>query len=391
MNILVDFTQIPVQRTGVGIYAEHLAKELPALLQPGDRLFLLAQDNEPLLSSSLNNHNQVELLTIPARWFRHRAALLLYEQALLPFVLAWHHIDVVHSLHYTFPLFAPSARAVTIHDLTFCLFPELHTCGRRLLFPFFIRRAMRVVECPIFVSRSTQHDAERLFGLSRHPGHVVPLGVSVPSIPLDTNSARQTVHSLGIMNPFLLFVGTLEPRKNLVRIIQAFERIAENHSDHLLVIAGKFGWHCEEIIAAMENSPVRARIRHLGFVTETQKHALLTTCKMLVYPSLYEGFGLPVLEAMVHGTPVITSNLSSMPEIAGAAALLVDPSSTEEIAEAMDRLASSPGLAEQLRKAGPPQAATFTWRKTAEATYVAYRSALNAHNGKGLFCRTSRI
>ncbi len=373
MNILIDFTQIPVQRTGVGIYAEHLAKELPALLQPGDRLFLLAQDDEPLLSSSLNSHSQVELLTIPARRFRHRAALLLYEQVLLPFVLAWRRIDVVHSLHYTFPLFAPCARAVTIHDLTFCLFPELHTRGRRLLFPFFIRRAMRVAECPIFVSRSTQHDAERLFGSSRHPGHVVPLGVSVPSIPLDINPASQTVPSLGILSPFLLFIGTLEPRKNLVRIIRAFEQIAENHPDHLLVIAGKFGWHCEEIIAAMENSPARARIRHLGFVTETQKHMLLTTCKMLVYPSLYEGFGLPVLEAMAYGVPVITSNVSSMPEVAGEAALLVDPKSVEEISKAMNWLVSDSSQNQKFRQDGPTIARKFTWDKMTKLTMNAYR------------------
>ncbi len=372
MNILVDFTQIPVQRTGVGIYAEHLAQELPALLQPGDHLFLLAQNNEPLLSSSLNNHGQVELLTIPARWFRHRAALLLYEQFLLPFVLAWHRIDVIHSLHYTFPLFAPCARAVTIHDLTFCLFPELHTPGRRLLFPFFIRRAMRVAECPIFVSRSTQHDAERLFGPSRHPGHVVPLGVSMPHTPLDIDSAREAVHSIGIQNPFLLFIGTLEPRKNLVRIIRAFELLAEKHPNHLLVIAGKFGWHCEEIIAAMKNSPARARIHHLGFVTEEQKHALLSACEMLVYPSLYEGFGLPVLEAMAYGVPVITSNVSSMPEVAGEAGLLINPTSEVEIAKAIEEILSSPELIAKLRKNGVQRADSFTWKESAQATYQAY-------------------
>ena len=298
---------------------------------------------------------------------------MLFEQLALPFLLKQHTIHIIHSLHYTFPLFAPCSRAVTIHDLTFFLFPELHTRGRRLLFPFFIRRAMRAAECPIFVSRSTQQDAEHLLGSSRHPGHVVPLGVSLPR-PMTAAELTSFLQPLGIAQPYLLFLGTVEPRKNVVRLIQAFEAVAQNHPELSLVIAGKLGWHCEPVMAALASSPVSSRIRHLGFVTEDQKQALLSSCATLVYPSLYEGFGLPVLEAMVHGAPVITSSVSSMPEVAGSAALLVDPLSLSGLSDAMESIFANVRVSAELQRNGLRRAAEFSWRKNAETTYQAYQS-----------------
>jgi glycosyltransferase involved in cell wall biosynthesis len=154
--------------------------------------------------------------------------------------------------------------------------------------------------------------------------------------------------------------------------VQAFERVADSHPDLTLVLAGKLGWHTAEIVAAMENSPMRPRIRHLGFVSEAEKWILLRNCAMLIYPSLYEGFGLPVLEAMAAGAPVITSNISSMPEVAGDAAVLVDPTSTDAIAEAVHRILADGSVALGLRQAGPIQAAIFTWKEMAERTKRIY-------------------
>ena len=371
MNILIDFTQIPIERTGVGVYADHLLRELLPLLESTDRLIVLAQNDDAGLKDQLSGQVRVTLLTIPAWLFRQRAALLVFEQTVLLWLLFRHQVQVVHSLHYTYPLLASCARAVTIHDSTFTLFPELHTCGRRLLFPFFTRRALKNAECPIFVSESTQGDAERLFGACRHRAHVIPLGVE-PGPVMVPDSADGDFVLPAVTPPYLLFVGTLEPRKNIVRIIRAFEEIAAEHPQQKLILAGKLGWHTEEIVSAMEGSPFRKRIMHLGFVTERQKRALLHSCEILVYPSLYEGFGLPVLEAMAQGAPVITSSVSSLPEVAGDAAILVDPSATCEIATAIDRLLRDDALRATLKKAGLARAAELTWRRTATSTYAAY-------------------
>ena len=380
MTILIDFTQIPRERTGVGVYAEHLLRELPSLLGAQDRLIVLLQSDEAAVPAMLHGvSHPVQTVTIPARPFRNRVALLLFEQCLLPLLLLRLRVNLVHSLHYTHPLWAPCARAVTIHDLTFSLFPQLHTRGRRLLFPFFTRRAVRHAECPLFVSYSTRRDAEQLFGACRHTGHVAPLGVLPPDSVPDPQAAQALLAAAGVRSPFLLFLGTLEPRKNIVRIVQAFEQIADEHPELTLVLAGKLGWHTDAIVAAIESSPQKDRIQRLGFVSEDEKAALLSGCEVLLYPSLYEGFGLPVLEAMAYGAPVVTSNLSSLPEVAGDAALLVDPLSVDAIAGAAERIlrdsGAEPALAARLRHAGPERALKFTWRATAEATVVAYRAA----------------
>jgi glycosyltransferase involved in cell wall biosynthesis len=303
---------------------------------------------------------------------------MVFEQLALP-IIAWaKRADLIHSLHYTHPLFAFTRRVVTIHDLTFILFPELHTRGRRCIMPFFIRRAMKHAEAVIFVSKSTQADAERLLSTGCNLRCAVPLGVApVSSIPGYDRSSEAALFSMGVDRPYLLFVGTLEPRKNIVRIVQAFEWIAQDHPGLGFVLAGKLGWHTAEIVAALENSPMRSRIRHLGFVSEAEKWVLLRNCIMLVYPSLYEGFGLPVLEAMAAGAPVITSNLSSMPEIAGDAAVLVDPNSVEEIAVAIDQLLRDEEGRDCRRRLGLRIVEDFTWRNTATATCRVYREVLD--------------
>ena len=377
MRVLVDFTQIPLSRTGVGVYAEHLVENLIPLLHASDVLIVLIQSDEAAVLDMARGKANVQLLSIPASIFRNRFFLMVFEQLVLP-IVAWRkRVNLIHSLHYTHPLLAFTSRVVTIHDLTFLLFPEMHTRGRRSIIPFFIRRAMKHAEAIIFVSKATQNDAERMLPGGRNLRCAVPLGVSLP-LPIYTEETRseEVLADMGVGSPYLLFIGTLEPRKNIVRIVQAFERIAIHYPNLILVLAGKLGWHTGEIVAAMENSPVRERIKHLGFVSEEEKASLLRNCEMLVYPSMYEGFGLPVLEAMAAGAPVITSNLSSMPEVAGDAAVLVDPSSVDKIADAMQQILDDKAFASSLRKTGCAQAQSFTWSRMAEQTDDVYRSVI---------------
>src|SRR6266436_4872151 len=324
MRILVDFTQIPVERTGVGVYAENLVRELSSQLTSRDVMFVLIQKDETLIHQILCDRHNVLVLSLPTILFRNRGLLMLYEQVVMPF-----------------PLFSPCPRVVTIHDLTFLLYPKLHTRGRTLVMPFFIKNAMRHAEGLIFVSEATRADAERLIPSTGNLRRIVPLGVDLQGFDIHPQETKSVLGRFSIQRPFVLFVGTLEPRKNVPRLIQAFERIANEHPDLLLVLAGKPGWDFDDVFAAIHASKYKNRIRHLGFVGDSEKRALLVACEALVYPSLYEGFGLPVLEAMAAGAPVITSNVSSLPEVAGDAAMLVNPLSVDDIADALRTIVSN--------------------------------------------------
>jgi glycosyltransferase involved in cell wall biosynthesis len=377
MKILIDFTQIPVQRAGAGVYAENLVRELPAFLRPEDSLYLLLQRDElkaPLLIEGMKN---VRCLFIPSRLFRNRLMLMFFEQLILPWLLLHHAIDVVHSLHYTLPLWSPSARVVTFHDLTMLLWPEMHTRGRRIIMPIYIRLAWHLADEIIFVSEATRSDAGRL--LSPTKGRlraVVPLGISSEAFgSVSQEDSRLRLGLLQVKKPYLLFIGTIEPRKNLVRVIHAFEKIAGQFPDHILVLAGKLGWDFDPVLEAIARSSYCERIQHIGYVSEPDKQVLLAGCSVLVYASLYEGFGLPVLEAMAAGVPVVTSNVSSLPEVAGEAALMVDPESVDQMSAAMARLLGDPELRRTLSTLGIERARMFSWKKMAGKSFEAYLNA----------------
>lgn len=383
MRILIDFTQIPVKRTGAGVYAENLIRALVPLIEPDDRLFLLLQSDETVLRKELQAAVNVHILSIPSRPFRNRFALMLFEQLIFPSVLLLHRIDVLHSLHYTLPLWSPAARVVTFHDMTMLLWPQLHTRGRRLIMPLYMRLAAKLADAILFVSAATQRDAEKLMQRRKKFDAVTPLGVGPDSFLIPSAAAVESgLEKLAVRPPYLLFIGTIEPRKNLVRLIQAFDWIATEFPKHSLVLAGKLGWNFDPVLSAMRNSPFGQRIRHLGYISEDQKRILLAACDILIYPSLYEGFGLPVLEAMAAGVPVITSNVSSLPEVAANAAILVDPESVDQLAATIHSLLSDAELAQSLRIQGRERALSFSWNRTAAETYKAYQSTYHGQTAK---------
>lgn len=382
MRILIDSTQIPLGRTGVGIYAEQLIDKLGSILQPQDTLYVLIQDDDQSLRRIIAAHDKIVPLFIPSSIFRNRALLAFYEQCILPLKLRSLRIHIVHSLHYTFPLISPCARAVTIHDLTYFLWPQMHTTARKIVMANFTKLALRHAEAVLFVSQATRNDAERLFGPGKNLRAVTPLAVDQQAFEqISPATIADTLGRLRIATPYILFLGTLEPRKNIARLIHAFNQLGPEHSRYHLVIAGRPGWQFQPILDSIEGSPVKDRIHRLGYVSAADKPALIAGCDLLVYPSLYEGFGLPVLEAMAAGAPVITSAVSSLPEVAGTAAVLVDPASVEQIASAIDSVLSNESYRNRLREAGRQQAHKFSWETTARLTYAAY-AALNARKSK---------
>jgi glycosyltransferase involved in cell wall biosynthesis len=275
-------------------------------------------------------------------------------------------VDVVHDAGYV----VPPARAplvATVHDLLFLRYPEHYPWhSREVLRRGFelARRHARLVMCP---SRATLEDC-RARGIEAERLRLVPWGVRAR--PLEDGHVAEVLGNHRLERPYVLFCGTIEPRKNLPRVVEAFRSL--DRPDLELVLAGPRGWK-QDVGSLLE--PLGGRVRPLGFVPKPDLDALYAGAAAVVYPSLQEGFGLPVLEAMARGAPVVTSAGTAMEEVAGDAALLVDPLDVNALAEAMARLLDDRALAASLGRAGAERAAGYTWERSASRAAAVYDEA----------------
>jgi len=375
MKVLVDCTQISRLKAGVGVYAQNLLNEL-AQVDSEIALFLLVQDDDPDLDFS--KYPNVKLIRVKAKICRKLPFRFLLEQLLIPLLAIKYKIKIVHSLHYSFPLMPMFAKkVVTIHDMTMFLMPEAHLHFKVHYFRFFIRASARMADELIFVSHSTQNDYLAFFSKSRDSCHVIPLGKSSLFRPdLDPSHINRVIDAHGLKRPYILYIGTIEPRKNLLRLVRAFSGLALAYPNHVLVIAGMKGWMYEDLFKLIRQLGLEKRIIFTGFVSDEDKPYLMRGCEIFAYPSLYEGFGLPLLEALSCGIPTLTGNISSLPEIAGNAALLVDPTSEVEIAHGLKQLLGDRALRSVLSEKAIKRASGFTWSKTAYSTLTVYRKAI---------------
>lgn len=287
--------------------------------------------------------------------------------------------DLLFVPAHVIPLGAPLQRrtrtVVTIHDLGYLHFPEAHTRAHRLYLRLSTAWSARVAHRVIAVSAATRADLVRYTGVAPEKISVIHHGVAAHFAPVASQPMIAAVQArYAIDRPYFLFVGTVQPRKNLERVIAAFAALAVSQQ-LLLVIAGKKGWLTAAIERRAQELGVADRVRFVGYLPDADLPPLLSGALGFVFPSLYEGFGMPVLEAMACGTPVLTSTTSSLPEVAGDAALLVDPRDTSAIADGLRRLASEPQLRAELGAQGRARAARFTWRACAEATLRVLRQA----------------
>jgi glycosyltransferase involved in cell wall biosynthesis len=375
MRVLIDCTSITRNKAGVGVYAKNLVEELTRLAD-GPEYFILIQDDDPELDFS--GRPGVTMIRVRAAIFRKLPVRFLLEQLVLPCLLVIHRIDVLHSLHYSFPLVRfRTKQVVTVHDMTFFNMPEAHERIKILYFQFFIRADVRFADKVIFDSHSTMTDCSTLLGAPRGTSAVVHLGKSDAfRADLEASEIRRVKAKYGLNGEFVLFVGTIEPRKNLSRLVEAFASVCGGHPGLLLVIAGMKGWMYDGLIKTVKDFNLESRVVFTGFVPEEDKPFLIAAAKVFAYPSLYEGFGIPVLEALACGIPTVTSNVSSLPEVAGDAALTIDPHSVAELSSALERLLSDQQLRERLTRESVTQAAKFNWTKTALMTRAAYDDVL---------------
>ncbi len=370
MLLAFDATTIRGNKTGVGYYSARLLERLTSVGfddNPIDEVLVLS--NQALDLPSIPRCRPVAEGRFPLR--------AIWMQAVLPFVLERARPDLCHFTNFLGPYFTRTPYVVTFHDMTLELLPQCHTWKKRALTRALspsIARGARLVITP---SESAKRDLSRLLAIPEGKIRAIPHAPDGQFLPRrDRESMERIETRYGIRRPYVLYVGTLEPRKNLTRAVTAFSRIASRYKEHSLYLAGELGWRSHELLRALAALPNRDRIRRLGYVAEEDLAALYSNADLFVYPSLYEGFGFPVVEAMACGTPVVTSSTSSLAEIADGAALLVDPLDTSAIAEAMDRALGDDGERGRLRLAGLARAQSFSWERSTRETLQVYEEAL---------------
>ena len=352
---------------GINGYIYQLLRHLPAA---DAALHYVAYLHDPGFEPSIGLEVRRSRWDTRSPWRR-----ILWEQARL--ATQTRGLDLLHGLAFAAPMLAACPTVITVHDLSFLRFPGAFRLPNRLYLSLFTRISTHRAARVIAVSESTRRDVIGLCGVPGERVTAIPNGVTEAFSPADPAAVAEFRARRGLPERFILFLGTLEPRKNLVRLLDAYAAWRRASREPVsLVLAGGKGWFYETIFARVTELGIEDSVIFPGFVPGDELPWWYRAAECFVYPSLFEGFGLPVLEAMACGTPTITSRASSLPEVAGDAALMVDPENADELTEALARVLSEPGLASELRAAGPRQAARFSWMRTATETAAVYRDVL---------------
>ena len=366
--------------TGIGRYTRSLFFEYLQRRQPSDDQIVLFYDRPTdvasffpdAFASALPLPEHVRLVTA----FCQRR--IVWTNWSLPPLLRQQQIDVYHGVcNFELPLRKMCRYVVTIHDLVPLFFPELVPKKHLLFFKLFIKRAAQTADAIITDSEHSKQDICRYLKVSDEKVRVIHLGYTPLPLPQNAEEQRQRLFEQhGIRQPYLLFVGVIEPKKNLERLLEAFALLRQERriDDGVqLVIAGGKGWFCEQLEQNIAALRLERSVVLTGFMPDDALPLLYSGAEAFVFPSIYEGFGLPVVEAMAHGVPVITSNVSSLPEIAGHAGLLVNPVEAASIAAGIETVLTHPEQRDAMKIAGRLHAQQFSWPRTAEATYRVYQ------------------
>jgi glycosyltransferase involved in cell wall biosynthesis len=388
MRIAIDGIPLAEPKTGIGHYTFELARGLAALA-PEDDFELVAHvpiqaaidaaldADRPLPANLRAVHAPVN--TFSSRWWT--IGLPLYVQK--------RGVTLFHGTNYKVPLWNRCRTIVTIHDLSLLLHSHTHqeelVRRARLRLPATARMASKIITD----SESVKREICEHLRIRPEKIAVVPLAPRRAFRPVAEAGAASARRRLGVEDDFILFVGTVEPRKNLLTLVRAFDELTRRTSlvRPQLVIAGKKGWLTEELYALVEESGLSPRILFTGYISDEDLAALYSSCRVCVYPSLYEGFGLPPLEAMSCGAPVITSRIPVIMETVGDAALLVEPTDVRELADCIHELWTSDAEQRRLSAEGIAHASRFTWERTARLTLDVYDEVLQRAAGEPRMAR----
>lgn len=339
----------------------------------GHEMVIFSQPIGPMLID-LSEKNTVEWVVVDER---DSGSRLIWEQLNFPNLVRNSGIDLLHSLHYTRPIRLPCKSVVTFHDMTFFLYPELHTWAKRLYFPRMMKYSAGKADELITVSDSTRDDLIRILQIDPKKVTTTHLGVNPGYRPIaDEKEKKRAAEKYDLPDEFILYVGLIEPRKNLPVLIDAYKQLRSKGSDYELVLVGRYGWMYEAVLKQVRNLNLEHAVRFLGYVPQEDLPLVYNLASLFVYPTIYEGFGLPVLEAMACGVPVITSDVSSMPEIVGKAGLLTPVNDKQALYETMENALTDIDLRKDLINKGPQRAKEFSWSRTAWLTLQVYQKAV---------------
>jgi glycosyltransferase involved in cell wall biosynthesis len=382
VRVLLDVSAVPARPVGAGVYTIAIASGLAT--RSGTELHLVTRRRDRARWRDIAPGAELHSLA-PDR----RPTRLAWEQAAGHRVTRTIRPDVWHAPHYTMPLRSTVPTVVAMHDLTFFDHPEWHERSKVVYFRRMIAAAARRAD--VIVTGS--HDAARgLRARFQVRGEIVvvhhgvdhsrfaPAGDDAPG---DAQGAAQgeakdwaALARHGIARPYIGFASTIEPRKDVPTLVRAFARIAAAHPGLQLVVAGGDGWGMAQARAAIESSGVATRVLRPGYLDDATLAALFRRAEVVAYPSLVEGFGMPALEALASGAPLVTTSGSALEEVVGDAALLVPPADPDALAHALATVLDDAAVAARLRAAGPKRAATFTWERSIDAHLDAYRRAV---------------
>ena len=373
-RIGVDALLLRPAMSGVGRAIHHLVEHLPRE-GPEYRFVFYHSPRVSLPGESGRSNACFRQALFPTSL---RPARILWQQAALPHLLRLDGVQLLHAPAYTAPVAAAVPVVLTIYDTIALKFPQfckrLNVLHYRLAMPPSARRAARI----IVPSEATKEDVVKELRVAEEKIRVIPLGVSREFRPVEDREELARVRAeLGLPERYILFTGNIEPKKNLKSLVEAF---AEAHRSgritHRLVIAGRKGWRCSDVFRAVKALRLQGIVKFLDGVAQRFLPALYSGASVFVFPSLYEGFGLHVLEAMACGTPVVTTDAGALPEVAGDAALKVSPRSVRELGTAIEKITTNRFLAKKLRTLGLERAKGFPWAETARRTIAVYAEVL---------------
>jgi glycosyltransferase involved in cell wall biosynthesis len=377
MRIGYDITSIQPRRTGVGHYCLALLRALIAR-HPDIRFsgFSSGRSKPPVAALGLNiPHKHIG---VPTRVMYHTWEC--FGAPHVDYLLGG--VDIYHATNFFLPPARSAVRVLTIHDLAFLVEPSWGS--PKIVGPYSrnMRKFANDADMVLACSEATRRDVIRLLNVPEERV-MVTLEAAMDDMPaIGPEEGREIIRAAhGLSRPYLLFVGTLEPRKNIGNLVRAYARAARSVTQDL-VLVGAQGWMTENAMEIAAQEGVGDRVFNIPYISNREELAAwYSGADAFLFPSHYEGFGLPILEAMKCGCPVLTSNVSSMPEVAGDAAVYVDPRDVDDMARKIEQIAADEPLRTRLRDAGPAQAARFSWDKCAEATMAGYQKALANRRG----------
>ncbi|HEV8241957.1 MAG TPA: glycosyltransferase family 1 protein [Thermoanaerobaculia bacterium] len=362
----VDLRAALGELTGIGVYTRALLEELARR----GSFDIVAMAHRPPQHDGWMREHGIAFEAQPAPYG------VLWQQLRLPRRLARGDVDVFWSPLQTLPLLGETPAVVTVHDLTTLLLPETHRFKVMATQVPLLGRSLARARRILAVSEATAADVRRFFPETAGRLSVVLGGVAARFTPANADQVAATREQLGCPDGYFLYVGTLEPRKNVALLVDAWQSLREEHADvPPLVLVGGYGWKSRGLYSRLE-ALAGEGVHLLGWLHDDELLRVLQAASCFVYPSLYEGFGLPAAEALACGVPTIVADTSSLPEVVGDAALLVDPHDPGDLAEAMRRVLQEPGLAADLAARGPRQAARFSWERSAAQLEAALLEAL---------------